>query len=92
MRKAVKSFGDDWRFPQIVGQSYINLSEEKRTQLAIIAVTAGIFVAWNVPACRGFAAKYLWHDPLAARPVTLLTSIFAHKVSPSLGCAFVGLR
>lgn len=81
MRKAVGAFGDDWRLPTILGQSYLNLTEEQRTQLAIIGLTAGVFVAWNIPACRGFASKYLWHDPLASRPVTLLTSIFAHKVS-----------
>ncbi|ORY92450.1 hypothetical protein BCR35DRAFT_297863 [Leucosporidium creatinivorum] len=82
VRKAVGAFGDDWRLPTILGQSYLNLTEEKRTQLAIIGLTAGVFVAWNIPACRGFAGKYLWHDPLATRPVTLLTSIFAHKSLP----------
>lgn len=82
VRKAVGAFGDDWRLPTILGQNYLNLTEEKRTQLAIIGLTAGVFVVWNIPACRAFSARFLWHDPLAARPVTLVTSIFAHKVSP----------
>ena len=77
----VNAFGDDWRFPTIIGQSYINLHESQRTQLAILAVTSGVFVLWNIPVARGFASRYLWHDPLAGRPITLITSVFAHRVS-----------
>jgi rhomboid-like protein len=84
VKRTVVLCGESWRLPTILGRAYINYSEEKRTQLGLIALTAGVFLVWNLPPCRRFASTYLWHDALSGRTLTLLTSVFAHKVHPVL--------
>lgn len=73
----------DWRLPEVLRREWLTLPESKRTMAGIVAVCTTIFIAWNVPSrsTRRFATKFLWHDPMSGRAVTLLTSTFSHKVS-----------
>ncbi len=67
---------------RILAESYTELSETQRTVLGLGATFGAIFVAWQVPATQRFMRRWFLADPLKNRPITMLTSIFSHKVRP----------
>ena len=64
-------------------ESYTELSEIQRTVLGLGAAFGAVFVGWQVPATQRFMRRWFLADPLKNRPITMLTSIFSHKVSPA---------
>lgn len=68
-------------FLTTVLEYHLRLTESQRTCLGIISINTGVFVAWQIPALRGFMAKRFLHDPLGGRVSTMITSVFSHKVS-----------
>lgn len=79
-RKFVKMLPDTWRWPTIAAEWYASKTEGQIVCAGLVASFAVPFAIWQIPRARPFAKKYLWHDPLANRPVTLLTSVFSHRV------------
>ncbi|KAK4693236.1 hypothetical protein P7C70_g8966, partial [Phenoliferia sp. Uapishka_3] len=85
-KKFVKYFGPDARWPTILAENWVNLSEGQRTCMGIIGVHLGIYAVWQIPMTRAWAAKWLWHHPLVkGRFITHLTSVFSHRGLLHLG-------
>lgn len=54
--------------------------ESERTLISIIALNAGVFLAWRVPSLGNFLSKYFSHS-LLSHPLTMATSMFSHVSS-----------
>lgn len=71
--------GQDNRLAIILAQNWLEMSEAKKTAAGLIGVFAGVWLAWRLPRRLGLG-KWLAHDALSGKSVTMLTSIFSHRV------------
>ncbi|GAA5965261.1 hypothetical protein JCM21900_006068 [Sporobolomyces salmonicolor] len=78
------------RLVVILSESWLEMSEAKRTQAGLIALFGGVWLAWRLPQASRFG-QYLAHDPLSGRSATLLTSIFSHRTLPHLAFNSIAL-
>lgn len=81
-RRFVAAFPAGSQLPTIAAEWWINQTEAQRTCLGLIGLQIVVYLFWQLPfpAAQRFSTRFLWHDPLAGRPITLLTSIFSHRV------------
>lgn len=74
-----QSIGGEMRFPILIAETWLNLSEAQRTSVAILGINTVVFLAWQLRGLKPFMARRFLHDPLSSRCVTLLTSVFSHS-------------
>lgn len=78
--KQLLSLSPNSRILIVLTEYYSSLSEYQRTCLGIIAINAGVFLAWQLPPLQGFMSRWFLHDPLQkGRTITMITSVFSHK-------------
>ncbi|GAA6047040.1 hypothetical protein JCM3770_004166 [Rhodotorula araucariae] len=71
------------RLALIAAENWLEAGEAKRTALGLIAGFAGVWILWRLPA-RVRLGRWLAHDALSGKSVTLLTSTFSHRTIPHL--------
>ncbi|GAA6001133.1 rhomboid family intramembrane serine protease [Rhodotorula paludigena] len=71
------------RLALIAAENWLELGEAKRTTVGLVAAFAGVWVAWRLPG-RLNPGRWLAHDALNGKSVTLLTSVFSHRTLPHL--------
>ncbi|BGP15781.1 hypothetical protein JCM10213_005737 [Rhodosporidiobolus nylandii] len=78
------------RLAVILAENWLEMGEAKRTTAGLIGSFSLVWLAWRLPASARFG-KYLAHNPLSGRSVTLLTSIFSHRTLPHLAFNSIAL-
>lgn len=57
--------------------------------LGLGAICGAVFISWQLPPTQRLMRRYFLADPLKNKPITMLTSIFSHKVH-TLGGPLLG--
>ncbi|GAA5982146.1 hypothetical protein JCM10908_004758 [Rhodotorula pacifica] len=78
------------RLAIILAENWVELNEAKRTAAELIVSFLGVWIAWRLPARLG-VGKWLAHQPLSGKAVTLLTSTFSHRTLTHLGFNSIAL-
>ncbi|BGP39579.1 hypothetical protein JCM10450v2_003545 [Rhodotorula kratochvilovae] len=71
------------RLAVVAAENWLEIGEAKRTALGLIAGFAGVWVLWRLPARLG-VGRWLAHDALSGKSVTMLTSTFSHRTIPHI--------
>lgn len=71
--RSLAQYGYYW-----VAQSWVNLTEGKEMTYKLVGCFTAAYLFSFLPITRGLARRYLSHDPLSGRVVSLFTSQFGH--------------
>jgi membrane associated rhomboid family serine protease len=61
-----------------VAQSWVNLTEGKEMTYKLVGCFSAVYLLGFLPVTRGLVRRYVSHDPLSGRIVSLFTSQFGH--------------
>ncbi|BGO91265.1 hypothetical protein NBRC10512_008243 [Rhodotorula toruloides] len=86
----MQTVGQENRLAVILAQNWLEMSEAKRTAAGLIGVFGGVWLAWRLPRRLGLG-KWLAHDALSGKSVTMLTSTFSHRTIPHLAFNSIAL-